>query len=152
VQGERQMMEAGTEVPQPLAWMALKNAIQFRKSVENGAFEHSSQIFAQLKGVGPVTSKQLYTHVRDFRDLFAITSDQMREWTGKIALRDQVSHTHMDAPAMAALHACDLIRMLLCVLSAAAVRVGHGAVLQRADGADHVYASFHSAFRGGGDA
>jgi len=80
---ERQQIQNGTEVTQPLSWMALKNALQFSKAVENGAFDKSPQIFAQLPRVGPAISKKLYAHVRDFRGLFDVSAQQIQQWTGK---------------------------------------------------------------------
>lgn len=43
-------------------FVSLKHAIVFRKCVENGAFENSPQIFAQLKGVGPATARSTLKH------------------------------------------------------------------------------------------
>jgi hypothetical protein len=50
--GGQSAIQTAPDVDVPIGWIALKNVLQFRKSIENAAFENSSQIFAQLEKIG----------------------------------------------------------------------------------------------------
>lgn len=57
------------------SWISLKHAIEFRKAIINSCMSDSPQVFAQLKGVGPVTSRKLFAYAKDFNQL-----GSMYEW------------------------------------------------------------------------
>ena len=64
-------------------WIALKNAIEFRKSIINSCMAETPQIFAQLKGIGPVIARKLHQHVKDFNQLLQCSDSQIQIWTGR---------------------------------------------------------------------
>lgn len=81
-------------------WIALKNEIQFKKSVKNGAFEKSAQIFAQLKGVGEVTARRLFSSFESFEGLMRADPQAVAQVSGHQPkwVNDLLDLIHRDIP------------------------------------------------------
>jgi hypothetical protein len=76
---------AASSSPSGTGWVALKNAIQFRKSINNQAFDNSSHIFAQLEKIGPALGNKIYQYCHDFSELADASEIAIQAWTGRKA-------------------------------------------------------------------
>ena len=81
-------------------WLALKNAILFSKCVENSAFDNCPQIFAQLKGVGEVTARRLFSNCKSFEQLMGSDPQLIAELTGHQVkwVHELLDMVHRDIP------------------------------------------------------
>lgn len=85
-------------------WIALKSAIEFSKCMENSAFTNSSQIFAQLKGVGEVTARRLYASARSFEEILSMDAETLMLLTGHRSewVQNLTDLIHTDIPIYSA--------------------------------------------------
>lgn len=81
-------------------WIALKNSIQFSKSVENSAFDNGPQIFAQLNRVGEVTARRLFSNFKSFEQLMLADPHAIAELSGHQIkwVQELLDMVHRDIP------------------------------------------------------